>query len=123
MLEGQFRKTFAEADRRKGQTGETCCSFSSRVSMPLPIVWASVPRALSRARSFAITACCQRQAREHSVVPRPCAGDVVELSEKAKGQLRVKAAMEAGRVPRGFPEWLEVDVKNGKGHLQGCPAT
>ena len=29
VLEGQFRKTFAEAERRKGQTGETCCNPGS----------------------------------------------------------------------------------------------
>ena len=48
------------------------------------------------------------------------AGDVVELSASAKGQLRVKAAMEAAE-SRGFPEWLEVDVKNGKGTFKAVP--
>ena len=37
-------------------------------------------------------------------------GDVVEVAEKAKAQLRVKAAVEAAE-QRGFPEWIEVDAK------------
>ena len=48
-------------------------------------------------------------------------GDVVELSESAKGQLRVKAALEAAG-SRGFPEWLEVDSKTGKGVYKAHPA-
>ncbi|MDM7923094.1 MAG: 30S ribosomal protein S4, partial [Pyrinomonadaceae bacterium] len=53
-----------------------------------------------------------------SYVCRP--GDVVELADKTKGQLRVKAAMEAAE-SRGFPEWLEVDIKNGKGTFKARP--
>jgi small subunit ribosomal protein S4 len=40
VLEGQFRKTFAEADRRKGQTGENLLQLlEARVWIPLPIAW------------------------------------------------------------------------------------
>jgi small subunit ribosomal protein S4 len=53
-----------------------------------------------------------------SYIVRP--GDVVELAEKTKGQLRVKAAMAAAE-SRGFPEWLSVDVKNGKGTFKAAP--
>ena len=36
--------------------------------------------------------------------------DVIAIAPKAKSQLRIKAALEATE-QRGFPEWLEVDVK------------
>ena len=48
-------------------------------------------------------------------------GDVIQLSEGAKLHLRTKAAMEAAEA-RGFPEWIEVDVKAAKGVFKAFPA-
>ena len=48
-------------------------------------------------------------------------GDTVELAEKTRGHLRVKAALEAAE-SRGFPEWVEVDAKSGKGVFKAYPA-
>jgi small subunit ribosomal protein S4 len=48
------------------------------------------------------------------------AGDVVEVAEKAKAQLRIKAALQAAE-QRGFPEWLEVDAKALKGTFKAKP--
>ena len=53
-----------------------------------------------------------------SYVVKP--GDVVELTAAARGQLRVKAALEAAE-SRGFPEWVAVDVKEGKGTYKAMP--
>jgi len=53
-----------------------------------------------------------------SYVVKP--GDVVEATERARGQLRVKAALEAA-ASRGFPEWIEVDAKAGKGVFKAYP--
>jgi small subunit ribosomal protein S4 len=47
-------------------------------------------------------------------------GDVVEVAEKAKAQLRIKAAAEAAE-SRGYPEWIEVDVKALKGTFKVPP--
>ena len=47
-------------------------------------------------------------------------GDVVEVAPKAKEQLRIKAAVEAAE-QRGFPEWIEVDVKALKGTFKARP--
>ena len=54
-----------------------------------------------------------------SYVVRP--GDVVELTDRCKNHLRVKAALEAA-ASRGFPEWIEVDAKAGKGVFKAYPA-
>ena len=48
-------------------------------------------------------------------------GDVVEVAEKAKAQLRIKAAAEAAE-SRHIPEWLEVDTKGLKGKFKALPA-
>ena len=47
-------------------------------------------------------------------------GDVVEVAQAAKAQLRIKASAEAAE-SRGFPEWVEVDVKALKGTYKAKP--
>jgi len=47
-------------------------------------------------------------------------GDEVSIDGKAKEQLRIKAALEAAE-ERGFPEWLDVDIKALKGVLKNKP--
>jgi small subunit ribosomal protein S4 len=47
-------------------------------------------------------------------------GDVIEVAEKAKAQLRIKGAAEAAE-SRGFPEWVEVDAKGLKGTFKAMP--
>ena len=45
---------------------------------------------------------------------------MVEVAEKSKGQLRIKAAVEAAE-SRGYPEWIEVDIKALKGTFKALP--
>jgi len=47
-------------------------------------------------------------------------GDTVEVAAAAKEQLRVKGALAAAET-RGFPEWIEVNVKEMKGKLKAFP--
>jgi small-conductance mechanosensitive channel len=47
-------------------------------------------------------------------------GDVIEVAQKAKAQLRIKAATEAAE-GRGYPEWIEVDIKALKGTFKAKP--
>ena len=47
-------------------------------------------------------------------------GDVVEVAEASKAQLRIKASAEAAE-SRGRPEWLEVDSKALKGTFKAKP--
>ena len=47
-------------------------------------------------------------------------GDVVEVVEGAKAQLRIKGAVAAAE-GRGFPEWVEVDAKALKGTFKALP--
>jgi len=120
VLESQFRKVYFEAERRKGQTGENLlqllegrldnvayrmCFGASR----------SEARQLVRHNGIQVNG---RRVNIPSFGVRP--GDVVELSDKAKNHLRVKAALEAA-ASRGFPEWLEVDAKAGKGVFKAFP--
>ena len=47
-------------------------------------------------------------------------GDVVQLTDRARASLRCKAALEAAE-SRGFPEWISVDIKEGKGTFKAMP--
>lgn len=120
VLERQFRKVYAEADRKRGQTGENLLQL---LEGRLDSVAYRMGFGASRAEA--------RQVVRHNGVKvngkrvnipsytlRP--GDVVELADHSKGHLRVKAALEAAE-SRGFPEWLEVDAKAGKGIFKAFP--
>jgi small subunit ribosomal protein S4 len=47
-------------------------------------------------------------------------GDVIEVANKAKEHLRIKAAAE-NTSSRGLPDWLDVDAKALKGTFKALP--
>jgi small subunit ribosomal protein S4 len=120
VLERQFRKTYAEADRRKGITGENLLQLlESRLDTVAYRMGFGASRTEARqiVRHNGILVNGKRvnipsfQLRQ---------GDVVQVAEKAKNQLRIKGAVEAAE-QRGFPEWLEVDAKALKGTFKAMP--
>ena len=121
ILERQFRKVYAEADRRKGQTGENLLQLlESRLDTVAYRMGFGASRAearqLVRHNGVLVNG---RRVNIPSYDLRP--GDTVALAEKARGHLRVKAALDAAE-SRGFPEWIEVDAKAGKGVFKSYPA-
>lgn len=120
VLERQFRKVYFEAERRKGQTGENLLqllegrldNIAYRMGFGAS---RSEARQLVRHNGILVNG---KRVNIPSFGLRP--GDNVELSDKAKQHLRVKAALQAAE-SRGFPEWLEVDAKAGKGVFKQYP--
>lgn len=120
VLERQFRLTYKSAERQRGITGENLLqSLESRLDN------------VSYRMGFGASRAEARQVVRHNGVMvngkrvnipsyqvRP--GDVVEVAEKSRGQLRIKAAIEAAE-QRGFPEWLEMDTKGYKGVFKAKP--
>ena len=120
LLEGQFRKVYKEADRRKGVTGENLLQL---LESRLDAVVHRMGFAASRAESRQVVhhngvLVNGRRVNIPSYQVRP--GDVIEVAEHAKKHLRVKAALEAAE-SRGFPDWIEVDVKGAKGTFKARP--
>ncbi|MDA8094390.1 MAG: 30S ribosomal protein S4 [Betaproteobacteria bacterium] len=121
VLEGQFRSYYQEADRRRGVTGENLLQIlESRLD------------SVAHRMGFGSSRTEARQIVRHNGVKvngrrvnipsyqvRP--GDVIELAERAKAQLRIKAAVEAAE-GRGYPEWIEVDTQAFKGVYKARPA-
>ena len=120
VLEHQFRLTYAAAESERGITGE---NLLQRLESRLDNVTYRMGFGASRAES--------RQVVRHNGILvngkrvnipsyQVRAGDVVEVADRAKSQLRVKAAVEAAE-QRGFPEWIEVDTKALKGTFKAKP--
>jgi small subunit ribosomal protein S4 len=120
VLERQFRKIYAEADRRKGITGNNLLALlESRLETVVHRMGFGASRSEARqvVRHNGILVNGKR-VNIPSYVVRP--GDTIEVAQGAKSQLRIKAAAEAAE-SRGIPEWLEVDVKGLKGKFKALP--
>ena len=121
LLERQFRNTYFEAARSKGVTGERLLQLlESRLDNVAYRMGFGASRAEARqvVRHNGILVNGKR-VNIPSYVVRP--GDTVEVAEKSKAQLRIKAAAEAAE-GRHVPEWLEVDAKGLKGKFKSVPA-
>jgi small subunit ribosomal protein S4 len=120
VLEKQFRKTYAEASRSKGVTGERLLqlletrldNIAYRMGFGASRTEA---RQVVRHNSILVNG---KRVNIPSYQVRP--GDTVEVAEKSKAQLRIKAASEAAE-SRHIPEWLEVDTKALKGKFKTLP--
>ncbi len=120
VLERQFRKYFAEADRRKGSTGENL----------LKILESRLDNVVYR-MGFGSTRAEARQLVSHKaivvngqVVNIPSyqvkAGDVVAVAEKAKKQVRIQEAVSLAE-QGGFPAWVDVSSKKLEGTFKSAP--
>jgi len=121
VLERQFRKTYADASRTKGITGERLLQLlESRLDNVAYRMGFGASRTEARqvVRHNAILV-NGRKVNIPSYQVRP--GDVIEVAERAKAQLRIKAALDAVE-SRGVPDWLELDAKAMKGTFKALPA-
>jgi small subunit ribosomal protein S4 len=120
VLERQFRKNYQEASRRKDVTGEALLQIlESRLDSVAYRMGFGASRTEARqvVRHNSITVNGKR-VNIPSFQCRP--GDVIEVAQASKEQLRIKAAAEAAE-SRGFPEWVEVDTKALKGTFKARP--
>jgi len=120
VLERQFSNYYEEAARRQGATGENL----------LKLLECRLDNVVYR-MGFAVTRAEARQLVSHKCVEvngsavtiasyQVKAGDVVQIREKSRKQLRVQNALTvAAQV--GFPEWLEVNEKEMRGVFKAAP--
>ena len=120
ILERQFRKVYVEADRRRGQTGENLLQLlEGRLDSVAYRMGFGASRSEARQivrHNGVLVNGTRVNIPSYNVQP----GDVVELTEGSRASLRVKAALEAAE-SRGYPEWIDVDVKAGKGTFKAYP--
>ena len=120
IMERQFRRYFGEAARRKGSTGTNLLQLlESRLDNVVYRMGLGSTRAEARqlVTHGSITV-------NGKVLNVPSAlvktSDVVGVTEKAKGQLRIQDALQLAEKV-GFPSWVEVDVKKMSGTFKGAP--
>jgi small subunit ribosomal protein S4 len=121
VLERQFGNYYEEAARHKGATGENL----------LKLLECRLDNVVYR-MGFASTRAEARQLVSHKAIQvndqvvtiasyqcRP--GDVVQVREKARKQLRIASALNIAQQV-GLPEWLEVNDKEFRGVFKTVPA-
>ena len=120
VLERQFRRYYQIADRSKASTGEQLLKIlESRLDNVVYRMGFAATRAESRqmVNHGAVRVNGRRvNIPSYSVKPN----DVIEISEKAKGQMRIAAALELAQ-QRKQSEWLDVDTKQKRGVFKAYP--
>jgi len=120
LLERQFRRYFAEANRRKGSTGTNLLQLlESRLDNVVYRMGFGSTRAEARQL---VTHCAMMVNGRKLNVPSAIlkAGDVVSVTEKSKAQLRIKDSLQLAEKV-GFPSWVEVDGSKMTGTFKGAP--
>jgi small subunit ribosomal protein S4 len=121
VLERQFGNYYTEAARRQGSTGENL----------LKLLECRLDNVVYR-MGFASTRAEARQLVSHKAIQvngqavtiasyQVKAGDIIEIREKAKKQLRIAGALSVAQQV-GLPEWVEVNDKEFKGVFKQVPA-
>jgi len=120
VLERQFRRYFAEAERRKGNTGQNLITLlESRLDNVVYRMGFGSTRAEARQL---VSHCAVAVNGQTANIPSMLvnAGDVVEIREKAKKQTRITEALSlAGQ--SGFPSWVDVDPAKLVGKFRAVP--
>src|SRR6186713_796776 len=121
VLERQFGNYYEEAARRAGATGENL----------LKLLECRLDNVVYR-MGFAATRAEARQLVSHkaivvndqvvSIASFQCkAGDVVQVRERARKQLRIASALSVAQQV-GLPDWVEVNDKEFRGVFKSVPA-
>ena len=120
ILERQFRRYFGEAARRKGSTGTNLLQLlESRLDNVVYRMGLGSTRAEARQLvSHGSITVNGKVLNVPSALVK--AADVIGVTEKAKGQLRIQDALQLAEKV-GFPSWVEVDVKKMTGTFKGSP--
>jgi len=120
VLERQFRRYFAEADRQKGNTGETLLKLlESRLDN------------VAYRMGFGSTRAEARQLVSHKAITVNAssvnipsymvkAGDVIAVRDKSKAQTRIAEALQLAQQV-GMPAWVEVNIEKATGTFKKSP--
>ncbi|MFJ2994753.1 30S ribosomal protein S4 [Pandoraea sp. NPDC087047] len=120
VLERQFRRYFAEADRVKGNTGENLLQLlESRLDNVVYRMGFGSTRAEARQlvghKAIVVNGVVSNIP---SIKVKP--GDVITVREKAKKQVRIVESLTLAEQV-GFPIWVAVDAKKMEGTFKALP--
>ena len=120
IMERQFRRYYAEAVRRKGNTGQNLLSLlETRLDNVVYRMGFGSTRAEARQvvghKSIEVNG---RSANIPSMQIKP--GDIISVREKSRTQLRIKDALSLAE-QAGFPAWVSVDSAKMTGTFKALP--
>ncbi|SEN22179.1 30S ribosomal protein S4 [Nitrosomonas marina] len=120
LLEKQFRIVYRNADRQRGVTGDNLLQMlESRLDNLVYLMGfgssRSESRQIIRHNSILVNG---KRVNIPSYIVTP--GDTIEVDQTSREQLRIKSSLQSAD-NRGFPSWIEVDVKAMKGTLKNKP--
>ena len=120
VLEKQFRRYVAEAERRRGNTGENLLQLlESRLDNVVYRMGFGSTRAEARQlvghKSIAVNG---QAVNIPSMMVRP--SDIVTVREKAKKQARIQDSLNLAE-QGGFPQWVAVDKTKMEGVFKSIP--
>ena len=121
VLERQFRGYYQQAARRTGATGEQLLKLlESRLDNVVYRMGFAATRA--EARQLVSHKAIEVNGETVTIASYQCkAGDVVQVREKSRKQLRIAGALAAA-TSSGLPEWVEVNDKEFRGVFKQIPA-
>ena len=120
VLEKQFRRYFAEAERRRGNTGANLLSL---LESRLDNVVYRMGFGSTRAEARQLVSHKSVTVNGQSVnIPsyQVKAGDVIAIREKSRKQVRVTEALQLAQQV-GMPAWVEVSVEKVEGTFKKSP--
>ena len=120
VLERQFRRYFAEASRKRGNTGELLLSLlESRLDNVVYRMGLASTRAEARQlvshRAILVNGSILNVPSAH-IKPN----DVISVKESAKKQARIEDALNLAE-QHGFPSWVSVDKNKKEGVFKSLP--
>ena len=120
LLERQFRRYFAEAERRRGNTGSNLITLlESRLDNVVYRMGFGSTR--SEARQLVSHRAIVVNGRVASIASMlVSAGDTISVREAARAQARIQEALSLAE-QSGFPSWVEVDPKKFQGRFKSAP--
>ncbi len=120
ILEGQFRRYFAEAERRKGVTGSVLLTLlESRIdNVAYKLGFANSRNQARQMVRHGIFLLNGKRVSVPSIQMK--AGDVLEVRNKTRQNLVITEALEVV-ARRGVPAWLEIDATAMKGSVKALP--
>jgi small subunit ribosomal protein S4 len=121
VLERQFRRYFAMAERSRGVTGETLLVTLER-RLDNMVYRMGFANSRAEARQLVRHGHCLLNGRKVNIPSILVnVGDVITIREKSRKMARIVDALEASQ-RRGIPEWLEVDRETFTGRVKALPA-
>jgi small subunit ribosomal protein S4 len=120
VLERQFRRYFAEADRRRGNTGSNLLSLlESRLdNVVFRMGFASTRAEARQLVSHKAMTVNGQSVNIPSYLVKP--SDVIAVREKSKKQTRILEALELASAA-GFPAWVDVSKDKTEGVFKKVP--